>query len=173
MRFIWMASAALLLSAGAACAQTTSPMQPPGASSTPATPPSTMAPPAPSAMAPPANIKNWLRGPLPENEPPQVYLHIAKAALAHHDYGRANDALSHAETLLLTRSVDQGSSIPVDNSPAVSAIELARKALQSHDTVTAMQQTDAAMQAIQPPPPGNAPMTPTNGAMKPLAAPAQ
>ena len=144
MRSIWLASAALILSAGAACAQPAAPTPPTGPASMPATPP--------GMMAPHANMKHWLNGPLPEDAPPRAYLHIAKAALKHHDYARADDALGHAETRLLTRAVDQGSSIPVDDSPAVTSIEQARKATQAHDAATAMQAIDAALQALPPPP---------------------
>jgi hypothetical protein len=100
-----------------------------------------------------------MSGPLPKDAPPDVYLHIAKAALAHHNAGRADDALSHAETRLLDRTVIQSPTIPQDDSPAVAAIEQARQALRAHDFATATQQTDAALQAL-PPPPGGAPMAP-------------
>ena len=160
MRPIWLASAALLISTGAACAQPAAPVPPTGPASMPATPPGAMAPgagnaptPPPGMMAPPPGMKHWMNGPLPEDAPPPVYLHIAKAALRHHDYAKADDALGHAETRLLTRSVVQGPSIPVDQSPAVSAIEQARQALQAHDPATALQATDAALQALPPPSP--------------------
>ena len=100
MRSIWLASAALILGAGAACAQTV-----------PSPPPA-----APASMpAPPPG--NWTHGPLPQDAPPEVYLQIAKAALAKHNAARADDALGHAETRLLTRTVIQGPSIPQDEFP--------------------------------------------------------
>ncbi|MGE4483251.1 hypothetical protein [Acidocella sp.] len=166
MRSIWLASAALIFSAGAAFAQPTPPTPPTGPANMPATPPGAMA--APKPAMPPGH---WLKGPLPENAPPDVYLHIAKASLAHHNPGRADDALSHAETLLLTRAVDQGPTIPVDDSPQVKAIEQARQALHAKNYMAASQQIDAAMGAGHPPPPGGmAPPAPApQGAMAPPA----
>ncbi|HTQ72562.1 MAG TPA: hypothetical protein VMH92_13825 [Acidocella sp.] len=168
MRSIWLASAALILGVGVACAQPMPPTPPTGPASMPATPPSAMTPPgsaAPAANAPPSTMMKphggttgMMRGPLPADASPDVYLQIAKTALAHHDSARADDALGHAETRLLTRTVIQGPAIPQDNSPAVTDIEQARQALQAHDFATAMQKTDAALQAL--PPPGGAAMAP-------------
>jgi hypothetical protein len=65
---------------------------------------------------------------LPAEDSPAAYLHIAKRAIAHHNVALADDALSHAETRLLDRSVPQGG-IAADTSPAIQSIENARQAL--------------------------------------------
>jgi hypothetical protein len=77
---------------------------------------------------------------LPENASTETYLHIASMAIKHHNKAVADDALSHAETRLLTRSVPQGS-IAADDSPSVQSIESARKALRSGDFATAASDT--------------------------------
>jgi hypothetical protein len=76
------------------------------------------------------------------------YLHIAKDAIAHHNKMRADDALSHAETRLLSRAVPQTESNPVDDNPAVKSIEQARAALHSGDMDTAASDTQQAMQEM-------------------------
>ncbi|MBU6449235.1 MAG: hypothetical protein KGQ26_06360 [Rhodospirillales bacterium] len=117
MRHIWLASAALILSAGAACAQSAAPVG---------------------------------SGGMPENAGPRAYLHMAQHAIEHQDKARADSALSHAETRLLTRSVDAGSAMSTDQSPAVKAIEDARNALSSGDYTTASQDTANALQEVEP-----------------------
>jgi hypothetical protein len=210
MRTFWMASAALVMAGGIACAQTSTPAPAPnGAVNAPTTnapdapgktaPDSGTATMAPSASQPTDNGNNgngmssspaptgaitapseappgaapgktapnagsqsmvspthqthhmhhWPHtGALPKNASPVAYLHMAKAAIASHDYNRAGDALSHAETRLLTRSVSQASSISTDHSPAVRAIERARHALRDHDSAGAMSATEDAMHAV-------------------------
>ncbi|WBO60797.1 MULTISPECIES: hypothetical protein [unclassified Acidocella] len=186
MRSLWMASAALLMTAGIACAQTTpqgatnAPNEVPDGAAAGKTAPNsgttTMAPgnaaPAPqgainapmetppgaapgkTASAPMKQHKmkhHWKHDEDGKMKPPhggpEASLKSAKMAMEHHDYARAQSDLSHAETLLLTRSVDQGSGMSPDQSPAVHSIEQARKALRAHDTQGAMSATDAAMHA--------------------------
>lgn len=175
MRSIWLASAALFMTAGVACAQTTTStpaptgavqaptMVPPGAAPGKTAPPSTgpaetMQPvsapqPAPMASQPMQHhnhAHHWKHnGEMPANAGPRVYLHIAKSALDHHDFTRADEALSHAETRLLTRSVVQSSTAPTDHSPAVTAIENARHAAQAHNQMAALNATDEAVQAVR------------------------
>jgi hypothetical protein len=86
--------------------------------------------------------------PLPENATPADYLKIAKEAIHHHEKMRADDALSHAETRLLDRSVVQSNADPVDHTPAVHDIEQARQALSSGDMHTASMDTDMAMRHL-------------------------
>ncbi len=66
---------------------------------------------------------------LPQDASATAYLHIAKSAIGHHNVSLADDALSHAETRLLDRSIPQGQ-IAADDSAPVQAIESARQALQ-------------------------------------------
>ena len=145
MRHIWLASAALILSAGAACAQSAAPA---GSDSMSATPPGAMSMGSSGTMAQPthhwANHEN-----MPENAGPRAYLHMAQHAIEHQDKARADSALSHAETRLLTRSVDAGSAMSSDQSPAVKAIADARNALSSGDYTTASQDTSNALQAVE------------------------
>ncbi len=84
-------------------------------------------------------------GAMPEDASAARYLHIAKFAIRHNDKARADDALSRAETRLLTRAVPQSSAIPTDDSPAVTAIEQARQALRSDNWHEASADTDMAM----------------------------
>jgi hypothetical protein len=76
-----------------------------------------------------------------------MYLHLAKVAISHHDTARADDALSHAETRLLTRAIPASDASAVDQSPAITAIENARSALRSGDFAQASTYTATAMQA--------------------------
>jgi len=82
---------------------------------------------------------------LPENGSVHMYLHLAKLAIRHHDTARADEALSRAETRLLTRAIPASDSSAVDQSPAITAIENARAALRSGDYATAASDTDMAM----------------------------
>ncbi len=84
---------------------------------------------------------------VPEDASATTYLHIANTAIKHHNKAVADDALSHAETRLLTRSVQQGA-IAADDSPPVQSIESARKALQSGDYSTAATNTKEALGAV-------------------------
>ncbi|WP_298224296.1 hypothetical protein [Acidocella sp.] len=146
MRSIFLGSAALFVSAGIACAQTN--MQAPagGANSL-----SDMQPSMPSgSMEPHVQPKTHGHGlAMPEGAGPHEYLRMAQSGIAHHDRRLAASALSHAETRLLSRSVEAGSARPVDQSPAVLAIERARRALKSGDYATASQETDVALQAME------------------------
>jgi hypothetical protein len=85
---------------------------------------------------------------MPADGAPGMYLHIAKMAIMHHDKATADDALSHAETRLLSRAVpaDQGSA--TDESPAVTSIEHARMALSSGNMMVASSDTSMAMSQI-------------------------
>jgi hypothetical protein len=82
---------------------------------------------------------------MPENASADRYLHIASDAIKHHNKTVADDALSHAETRLLTRAVPASSNMTADDSPRISAIEGARKALTSGDYQTASDDTRQAM----------------------------
>jgi hypothetical protein len=82
---------------------------------------------------------------LPADADAGSYLHMAKEAIAHHDKARADDALAHAETRLLSRAVPQSDTNPVDDNPAIKSIEQARAALNSGDMDTAKSDTDMAM----------------------------
>jgi hypothetical protein len=86
-----------------------------------------------------------LGGPMPDDASAMRYLHIAKFAIRHNDKARADDALSRAETRLLTRAVPQSATIPTDDSPAVTGIEQARQALRSGDWHEASADIDMAM----------------------------
>ena len=80
---------------------------------------------------------------LPADASPAAYLHIAKHAIAHHNVALADDALSHAETRLLDRSVPQGG-IAADSSPAIQSIESARQALHAGNYTKASADTGQA-----------------------------
>ncbi|MDE1896154.1 MAG: hypothetical protein KGH91_03660 [Rhodospirillales bacterium] len=181
MRKIWMASAALLMTSGVALAQTNSMSSgasspaPTGAVNAPVetqpgqspgnTAPNNMAPDdqssggmSSSGMAP--NSASGSSGGMTDstsqnemstNSGARTYLHMAQHAIEHHEKTRAESALGHAETRLLTRSVDAGSSMSMDQSPAVKAIEDARNALSSGDYSTASQDTSNALQQLDSP----------------------
>jgi len=83
---------------------------------------------------------------MPANADASTYLHMAKQAIAHHDKARADDALAHAETRLLSRAVPQTDTNPVDDNPAIKSIEQARAALNSGDMDTAKTDTDTAIE---------------------------
>jgi hypothetical protein len=85
---------------------------------------------------------------MPEDADARTYLHIATDAIRHNNKAVADDALSHAETRLLTRSVPQSSTIPVDESQSVTAIEHARQAVASGDMTVAMTDTRDAMHTM-------------------------
>ncbi len=202
MRSIWLASAAIIMTAGIAAAQTSP--APTGAANAPTeTPAGSMASPgntgtgnnaatgsmgmsnsaasgsmaptgatqaaqessnpkaAPGKMAPggsapvsttamttpaakPMHHHAYAGGTLPENASADRYLHIASDAIKHHNKGIADDALSHAETRLLTRAVPASSDM-TDDSPRISAIEHARHALASGDFQTAADDTRQAV----------------------------
>jgi hypothetical protein len=207
MRSIWLASAAIIMTAGIAAAQTTSPAptgapnaptetpagstaspgnggtsnnmagpstamtapsnasgmgapaptgapQAPENSPNPAISPGNNAPSGSTNMAPPMTNKAAATKPVhhgmggmmvPENASAERYLHIASDAIKHHNKTVADDALSHAETRLLTRAVPASSNMSADDSPRISAIESARKALSSGDYQTAAMDTHQAM----------------------------
>ena len=73
------------------------------------------------------------------------YLHVAKTAIHQRDKIRADDALSRAETRLLTRVVPASASAASDETPAISAIQNARKALAADNLAQASRDTDMAM----------------------------
>lgn len=177
MRTLWLASTALLLTAGMACAQNAPAPSPaptgglasPLASPAPGASPGSMAPsgnsgapmsgmssngmsgnPAPAmtaatpGAAPGKTAQSAPNAPahhpwhhhwsgtasLPQDASASTYLHIASTAIGHHNAALADDALSHAETRLLDRSVPQGQ-VAADNSPAIQSIESARQALKA------------------------------------------
>lgn len=66
------------------------------------------------------------------------YLRAAQSALADDQTGRAQSALEHAETLLLTRSVPRGTAGVPDQGATVSNIEVALNALAQGGTLQAM-----------------------------------
>jgi len=82
---------------------------------------------------------------VPDNASADRYLHIASDAIKHHNKSEADDALSHAETRLLTRAVPASSNMTPDDSPRIGAIENARKALSTGDFQTAADDTRQAM----------------------------
>jgi hypothetical protein len=84
---------------------------------------------------------------LPENADPSAYLKIASKAIKQHDKMLADDALSDAETRMLTRAVPASEGATADDSPGVTAIEHARQALASGDYQTAASDTRMAMHA--------------------------
>lgn len=164
MRSLWLASAAFIVSAGIACAQTPSPAPAPAETSpgmspgNMAAPPSTPTPPSTMAPAPQSQAPGTTSGSMgmthpmhhnmsgmPANGSAGTYLHIAKTAVRNHNKAMAEEALSRAETRLLTRAVPQSSTIPADDSPAVTAIEHARAAIRSGDMQQASADIDTAM----------------------------
>jgi len=82
---------------------------------------------------------------LPENADTNTYLRIASKAIKQHDKMLADDALSHAETRMLTRAVPASEGATADDSPGITAIEHARQALTSGDYQTAASDTRMAM----------------------------
>jgi hypothetical protein len=86
-------------------------------------------------------------GALPNDASAHSYLHMAKMAIHQHDTARADEALSRAETRLLTRAVPASDGSAVDQSPAITAITNARSALRSGDFAQASTDTDTALQA--------------------------
>ncbi len=82
---------------------------------------------------------------LPAEASAGKYLRIALKAIKHHDAATADEALSRAETRLLTRSVDAAVAAGPDTSPGVQAVSNARQALKSGDFATAAQDTQQAM----------------------------
>jgi hypothetical protein len=84
---------------------------------------------------------------LPADADAKTYLHIAAGAIRQHNKMMADDALSHAETRMLTRAVVASAGAQPDESPAVTAIEHARQALSSGDYATAAADTKTAMHA--------------------------
>jgi hypothetical protein len=118
-----------------------------GATNSQAATPSTTSDTNPDMSAPkPAPMKHHMSAHtgMPSDGTPGTYLHIAKDAIRHHNAMRADDALSHAETLMLTRAVPQDAS-QVDQSPGVSTIEDARKAVKAGDMQTASSDIDKVM----------------------------
>jgi hypothetical protein len=84
---------------------------------------------------------------LPADASATTYLHIAKSAIWHHNVSLADDALSHAETRLLDRSVPQGE-IAADDSPSIQSIESARQALHAGNYTQASADTKQAASAV-------------------------
>lgn len=176
MRSIWLASSALIMSAGLACAQASmSAPAPTGAPAAPAISPNpgvspgnmsgggTMMPepmpPQAAQMAPAGNMSPPHPHPMMAMGDPkggrltmlpdasaERYLHIAADAIRHHNKPLADDALGHAETRMLTRAVPADGEIAADSSPRVTAVEHARQALASGDFENAAMETHMAME---------------------------
>jgi hypothetical protein len=136
MRSFWLASAAFIVSTGIACAQPPSPA--PASSSTSS---------GSMGMTHPMHHNMSMSG-MPANGSAGTYLHIAKTAMRNHNKAMAEEALSRAETRLLTRAVPQSSTIPTDDSPTVTAIEHARAAIRSGDMQQASADIDTAMRQM-------------------------
>jgi hypothetical protein len=83
---------------------------------------------------------------MPADASAATYLQIAQSAIQHHNKARADEALSRAETRLLTRSVPQSSATSPDQSPAITAITQARQALKAGDFQQASAETNTALQ---------------------------
>lgn len=110
--------------------------------------------------------------PMPENADARTYLHMADAAIKHHDKFTAEEALDRAETRLLTRSVPQSSAVPTDDSPAVSAIEHAHAAVVAGNYQQAdMDTKEAMMHDHHMMAGGMAPMSPPAPMAAPMSAP--
>lgn len=191
MRSIWLASAAVIMSVGVACAQTSmSAPAPTGAPDAPALSPNPGASPgnmggnmggggamAPMPPRPHPHPMMAMGGPqggrmmMPPDADADRYLHIAADAIRHHDKALADDALGHAETRMLTRAVPAEGGIAADDSPRVTAVEHARQALGDGDFEQAAMQTHMAMGPKHGPhgpmggPPGGPPGGPMGGPM--------
>jgi len=87
---------------------------------------------------------HWAYGAMPENADARTYLRIARMDIQHHNRAGADDALSRAETRVLTRSVPADGSM-TDDSPMVTAIENARQAVDAGNFHEAAMDTDMAM----------------------------
>ena len=98
-----------------------------------------------SAMAPNSSAHMSMRG-MPANASAATYLQIAQSAAQHHNATRANEALSRAETRMLTRAVPQTSAATPDQSPGISAITQARQALRAGNFTQASAEINTAMQ---------------------------
>lgn len=83
---------------------------------------------------------------MPADASAASYLQIAQSATQHHNKARADEALSRAETRLLTRSVPQSSASSPDQSPAITAITQARQALSAGDFTQASSDINTAIQ---------------------------
>ena len=97
-----------------------------------------------SAMSPNASHHK-----MPANASAAKYLQIAQSAIDHHNKARADEALSRAETRLLTRAAPQSSATSPDESPAITAITQARQALKAGDFKQASAETNTAIQQEQ------------------------
>jgi hypothetical protein len=86
----------------------------------------------------------WSGTSMPADADARTYLHIASAAIRHHDKATADEALSRAETRMLTRSVP-ASGVMTDDSPSITAVENARQAVDAGNFQQAAADTDQAM----------------------------
>jgi hypothetical protein len=164
MRSLLLASAAVLLTTGIACAQMSSPAAA-GSAGEPVAQPG--APAGQDAVtnrqsastqtgtmgqkAADSNMgsmgsgsHHWADGAMPENGDARTYLRIARMDIRQHDRAGADEALSRAETRVLTRSVPADGSM-TDASPMVTAIENARQAVNAGNYQQAGVETDMAM----------------------------
>jgi len=87
---------------------------------------------------------HWAYGAMPENGDARTYLRIARMDIQHHNRSGADEALSRAETRVLTRSVPASGSM-TDDSPMITAIENARQAVNAGNYHEAAMDTDMAM----------------------------
>jgi len=83
-------------------------------------------------------------GTMPQDADAHTYLKIASMAIKNHDKATADEALSRAETRMLTRSVPASGSM-MDDSAGVKAVENARQAVDAGNYHEAMMDTDMAM----------------------------
>lgn len=86
----------------------------------------------------------WSGTSMPADADARTYLHIASAAIKHHDKATADEALSRAETRMLTRSVPASGGM-TDDSPSITAIVNARQAVNAGNFQQAAADTDQAM----------------------------
>jgi hypothetical protein len=142
MRSLWLASAAFIVISSTAFAQTA----PAPGMSNPGNTQGTMSPPgAMAAPAPDQGMMSPMQPPSTGQDAANHYLWQARTAIRQHHRAQADNMLSHAETLILTRSVPQTSGPTPDNSPRVTAIENARAAVKQGNWTEAAQYTDQAM----------------------------
>jgi hypothetical protein len=164
MRALWLASAAFIVATGMAFAQTTPPagtspgmsnpgMQPPGTSPGMSNPGMSNPGMAPGMSNPGASQGMSNQGTMSPMQPPSAtgrdeaaaYLQRASTAIQQHRRVQADNYLSHAETLMLTRSVPQSNATTPDSSPRITAIQNARAALRRGNWSDAEQDTNMAM----------------------------
>ncbi len=165
MRIFWLASAALIVSTGVAFAQTS--MSAPAPTGAPNAPVETSPGMSPGNTAPNSQAGGMASG-MAGGMSGAAQMHagmagtqadagavkdleMAKAALGKHDKAKAEENLSHAQTMLLTRSVPQspGMAMQTDHSPAYMSVTKARAALQASHFIRSKTDTDMAIHQLQ------------------------